>query len=87
MKVISKFKVTKGYEVWRKAFELNETSRLNHNVTVLAYGHETGNESQVYTVVEMGSVSDKRLKDPNMIRFREEAGVDHASLEIIVLVE
>ena len=87
MKVISKFKVTKGYNVWKKAFESNETSRLKHNVRVLAYGHETGNESNVYTVVEMGSVKDKRLKDPSMIKFREEAGVDHASLEIIALVE
>jgi hypothetical protein len=41
----------------------------------------------VYTVVEMGSIEDKRLKNPGMIKFREEAGVDHASLEIIVLVE
>ncbi len=87
MKVISKFKVTKGYSVWKKAFESNETSRLEQNVRVLAYGHETGNESNVYTVVEMGSIEDKRLKNPGMINFREEAGVDHASLEIIVLVE
>ena len=30
---------------------------------------------------------DKRLKNPGMIKFREEAGVDDASLEIITLVE
>ena len=60
MKVISKFKMTKGYNVWKKAFESNETSRLKHNVRVLDYGHEAGNESNVYTVVEMGSIEDKR---------------------------
>jgi hypothetical protein len=87
MKVISKFKVTKGYNVWKKAFESNETSRLKQNVRVLAYGHEAGNESNVYTVVDMGSIEDKRLKNPGMIKFREEAGVDDASLEIITLVE
>jgi hypothetical protein len=53
----------------------------------LAYGHETGNENSVYTVVEMNSVEDKRLDDLVMIKSREEAGVDHASLEIITLVE
>jgi len=87
MKVISKFKVTKDYEVWKKAFESNETSRLKHNVRVLAYGHEAGNESNVDTVVEMNSVEDKRLEDPVMIKSREEAGVDHTSLEITPLVE
>jgi len=35
----------------------------------------------------MDSIEDKRLKDPNMIKFRNKAGVDHASLEIIALVE
>ena len=53
MKVISKFKVTKGYGVWKKEFESNEAMRLKHNVRVLAYGHENDNESNVYTVVEM----------------------------------
>jgi hypothetical protein len=35
----------------------------------------------------MSSVEEKRLEDPAMIKSREEAGVDHASLEIIPLVE
>ena len=87
MKVITKFKVTKGYEVWKKAFDSNEAMRLQRGVRVLAYGHETGNENSVYTVVEMNSVEDKRLDDPVMIKSREEAGVDHASLKIITLVE
>ena len=87
MKVISKFKVTKDYEVWRKAFESNEARRLQRGVRVLAYGHENGNENSVYTVVEMNSVEDKRLEDPVMIKSREEAGVDHTSLEITPLVE
>ena len=85
--MISKFKVTKGYGVWKKEFESNEAMRLKHNVRVLAYGHENDNESNVYTVVEMNSIGDKRLKDPGMTTFREKAGVDHASLEIIVLIE
>ena len=87
MKVISKFKVTKGYGVWKKEFESNEAMRLKDNVRVLAYGHENDNESNVYTVVEMDSIEDKQLKDPNMIKFRNKAGVDDASLEIIALVE
>jgi len=87
VKVISKFKVTKGYGVWKKEFESNEAMRLKDNVRVLAYGHENDNESNVYTVVEMNSIEDKRLKDSSMIKFREKAGVDHASLEIIALIE
>ena len=87
MKVISKFKVTKDYEVWKKAFESNEARRLQRGMKVLAYGHENGNENSVYTVVEMNSVEDKRLEDPVMIKSREEAGVDHTSLEITPLVE
>jgi hypothetical protein len=59
MIVISNFEVTKGYEVWKKAFESNEAMRLNNNVKVLAYDHEKGNESNVYTVVEMNSIADK----------------------------
>ena len=87
MIVISNFEVTKGYEVWKKAFESNEAMRLNNNVKVLAYGHEKGNESNVYTVVEMNSIAEKQLKEPNMIESRENAGVIHASLKITSLVE
>ena len=87
MIVITKFNVTKGYEVWKKAFDSNEAMRLQRNARVLAYGHENGNENSVYTVVEMNSLEEKRLEDPAMIKSREEAGVDHASLEIIPLVE
>ena len=47
MKVISNFEVTKGYEIWKKAFESNEATRQKNNVKVLAYGHEKGNESNV----------------------------------------
>ena len=78
MIVISNFEVTKGYEIWKKAFESNEAMRQKQNVKVLAYGHEKGNESNVYTVVEMNSIEDKQLKEPNMIKSRENAGVNHA---------
>ena len=87
MKVISNFEVTKGYEFWKKEFESNEAMRLKHNVRVLAYGHEKGNESNVYTVVEMNSIEDKQLKEPNMIESRKNAGVNHASLKSTSLVE
>jgi hypothetical protein len=87
MKVISNFEVTKGYEVWKKEFESNEAMRLQHSVRVLAYGHEKGNESNVYTVVDMNSIEDKQLKEPSMIELRENAGVNHASLKITSLVE
>lgn len=87
MIVISNFELTKGYEVWKKAFESNKAMRLNNNVKVLAYGHEKGNESNVYTVVEMNSIEDKKLKEPNMIESRENAGVNHASLKITSLAE
>ena len=76
--MISKFKVTKGYGVWKKEFESNEAMRLKHNIRVLAYGHENDNESNVYTVVDMNSIEGKRLKDPGMTKFRQKAGVDHA---------
>ena len=87
MIVISNFEVTKGYEVWKKAFESNEAMRLNNKVKVLAYGHDKGNESNVYTVVEMNSIEDKKLKEHNMIESRENAGVNHASLKITSLAE
>ena len=87
MKVISNFEVTKGYEIWKKAFESNEAMRQKNNVKVIAYGHEKGNESNVYTVVEMNSIEDKQLKEPNMIESRKNAGVNHASLKITSLVE
>ena len=87
MKVISNFEVTKGYEIWKKAFESNEATRQKNNVKVLAYGHEKGNESNVYTVVEMNSIKDKQLKEPSMVELRENAGVNHASLKITSLVE
>jgi hypothetical protein len=38
MIVISNFEVTKGYEVWKKAFESNEAMRQKNNVKVIAYG-------------------------------------------------
>ena len=87
MIVISNFEVTKGYKVWKKAFESNEAMRQKNNVKVIAYGYEKGNESNVYTVVEMNSIEDKKLKEPNMIESRENAGVNHASLKIISLAE
>ena len=87
MKVISNFEVTKGYEIWKKAFESNEATRQKNNVKVLAYGHEKGNESNVYTVVEMNSIEDKQLKEPSMVELRENAGVNHASLKITSLAE
>ena len=36
MIVISNFEVTKGYQVWKKAFESNEAMRQKDNVKVLA---------------------------------------------------
>ena len=87
MIVISNFEVTKGYEVWKKAFESNEAMRQKNNVKVIAYGHKKGNESNVYTVVEMNSIENKKLKEPNMIESRENAGVNHASLKITSLAE
>jgi hypothetical protein len=61
--------------------------RQKNNVKVIAYGYEKGNESNVYTVVEMNSIEDKKLKEPNMIESRENAGVNHASLKITSLAE
>ena len=87
MIVISNFEVNKGYKVWKKAFESNEAMRQKNNVKVIAYGHEKDNESNVYTVVEMNSIEDKKLKEPNMIESRENAGVNHASLKIRSLAE
>ena len=68
-----------------KRIRVKRGHEAKDNVRVLAFGHD--NESNVYTVVEMNSIEDKRLNDPSMIKFREKAGVDHASLEIIALIE
>ena len=70
-----------------KRIRVKRGLRLKNHVRVLAYGHENGNESSVYTVFEMNSIKDKQLKDPHMIEFRKNAGVDPTSLEIIALVE
>jgi hypothetical protein len=70
-----------------KRIRIKRGHEAKNHVRVLAYGHENGNESSVYTVFEMNSIKDKQLKDPHMIEFRKNAGVDPTSLEIIALVE
>ena len=49
MKIIMNFKISKGYQAWKEAFLKNEPMRQRHNVKVLAYSHEEGNENNVYS--------------------------------------
>ena len=47
MKIIMNLEVSKGYSIWKEVFLNNEDNRQRHNVKVLAYGHEEGNENKV----------------------------------------
>jgi len=77
MKIIMNFEISKGYQTWKEAFLKNEAMRQRHNVKVLAYGHEEGNENNVYSVTELPSLEtmQEMLKKPEMIELRENAGV------------
>lgn len=89
MKIIMNFELTKGYPVWKKAFENNEPMRQKHNVKTLAYGHEEGNENNAFSVIEIQSFDDMQnlLKEPEMIELRENAGVNFETQKTIKLVE
>ena len=52
MKIIMNFEISKGYQTWIEAFLKNEAMRQRHNVNVLAYDHEEGNENNVYSVTD-----------------------------------
>jgi len=89
MKIIMNFEITKGYQAWKEAFLKNETMRQRHNVNVLAYGYEESNENKVYTVMEMPSVETMQeiLKEPEMIKLRNNAGVVIETQKMTKLVE
>jgi hypothetical protein len=63
--------------------------RQKHNVKTLAYGHEEGNESNVYSVTEINSMEDMQnlLKEPAMIALRDNAGVNFETQKMTKLVE
>ena len=51
MKIIMNLEVSKGYSIWKEVFLNNEDNRQRHNVKVLAYGHEEGNENKIHAVL------------------------------------
>ena len=89
MKIIMNFEISKGYQAWKEAFLKNEPIRQRHNVKVLTYGHEEGNENNVYSVTELPSLEtmQEMLKEPEMIGLRENAGVVFETQKMTKLVE
>ena len=89
MKIIMNLEVSKGCSTWKEAFLNNEDNRQRHKVKVLAYDHEEGNENRVHAVLEIPSIEtmQEMLKDPDMIKKRENAGVIVETQKMIKLVE
>ena len=89
MKIITNFEISKGYSVWKEAFVKNEPMRQKHTIKTLAYGHEEGNENNVYSVLEIPSMETMQelLKEPEMIELRENAGVVFETQKMTKLVE
>ena len=56
MKIISHAKITKGYELWKQAFDENDSLRQEYGVSVLAYGHPKDNQDEIYTVLQVESM-------------------------------
>ena len=89
MVIIGNFKVSKGYESWNKAFLANEKIRQYHGIKVLAYGQNEMDSDNVYTVTEVPSLETMQnlMKEPEMLKLREDAGVIAETQEMVRIKE
>lgn len=89
MVIIGNFKVSKGYETWKKAFLDNHSMREKHGIKVLAFGQNKMESDHIYTVIDVPSLEtmQKLMQEPEMIKLRENAGVISESQEMIKLKE
>ena len=89
MKIIMNVEINEGYEKWKQLFVSADDAREKYGVKVLAYGHEEGNENNVYSITELPSLEtmQEMLKEPEMIELRENAGVVFETQKMTKLVE
>ena len=89
MVIIGNFKVSKGYETWKQAFLDNHEMREKHGIKVLAYGKNETDSNHVYTVIDVPSleIMQNLMKEPEMIKLRENAGVIAETQEMVRINE
>ena len=89
MVIIGNFKVSKGYETWKQAFLDNHKMREKHGIKVLAFGKNQADKDHVYTVIDVPSleIMQNLMKEPEMIKLRENAGVIAETQEMIKINE
>ena len=89
MVIIGNFKVSKGYETWKKAFLDNHSMREKHGIKVLAFGQNKMESDHIYTVIDVPSleVMQNLMKEPEMIKLRENAGVLSETQEMVTIQE
>ena len=89
MVIIGNFKVSKGYETWKQAFLDNNEMREKHGIKVLAFGKNEADSDHVYTVVDVPSLEmmQNLMKEPEMIKLRENAGVIAETQEMVRINE
>ena len=89
MVILENFKVSKGYETWKKAFLDNQKIRGKHDIKVLAFGQSEMDNDHVYTVIDIPSleVIKNLMKEPEMTKLGEQAGVIFETQEMITIKE
>ena len=89
MVIIGNFKVSRGYRVWKEAFLANEKMRKEYGIKVLAYGQNEVDIDNIYTVTEVPSIEimQNLMKEPEMIKLREDAGVIAETQEMVRIIE
>ena len=89
MVIIGNFKVSKGYETWKQAFLDNHEMREKHGIKVLAFGTNEADSDHVYTVIDVPSmeIMQNLMKEPEMIKLRENAGVISETQEMVTIQE
>ena len=89
MKIIINVRITQGYEKWVELFHSADAVREEYGVTVLAYGHDKDDDSNVYQVIEIESMErmQEAMSNPELQKMRTDAGVDLDSQKITFLVE
>ena len=89
MIIIGNFKVSKGYETWKQAFLDNHEMREKYGIIVLAFGKNETDSDHVYTVIDVPSleIMQNLMKEPEMIKLRENAGVISETQEMVTIQE
>ena len=89
MVIIANFKISKGYETWKQAFLDNHEMREKYGIKVLAFGKNETDSDHVYTVIDVPSleIMQNLMKEPEMIKLRENAGVITETQEMVRINE